>query len=536
MDRATLFPQRISDWMPEETRIVESIVGFVSEMDLVALGIDKERGRIGRPSLPRKLLLAVWLYGLIKGIRTCRKLEEACRLRVDFRYLAGRVIPDHTTLWRFFDEHRAAIKELLRLFVQVLKRLDQVDTSQVIVDGTTVKAAGSRRKAMSRKRAEEKYEQLRLELERRMDEMVEGEEKDDGDGPVEDHKKLREQLRCTLEEEVKRDEISSTLSLTDPESRVLRYKEGGSGPGYNVQVTIEGKNGMVVSVEATTDVSDASQLSRQVMNASEITGEIPAVVVADTGYHSAEEFGSLDEMGVDAYCPPQRNHRNDPNNPFSKTHFIYDEGADEYICPLGKRLQYWGFRKKKKGRRQKEGECIYLCKLGEKCPAFAMCTTNKRGRRIHRALSEKSRDRVMQRLATPEGAELMVDRRAIERRIGVIKCRKGVDRIYVWGRKKTTQYLYLVAVALNLDKSIRLLIRDGDDPVKRIRQVTREVMAEFRGAGPERTPPGLGRVLSEPRQHLCEGLRRALRGLCGWIGARAPRFAFFRGRVTTCPA
>ena len=58
-------------------------------------------GTRGQPPIHPRYLAATILHGLCRGIRSSRKLEEACRYRLDFMWLVeGRRI-DHTTLAKF---------------------------------------------------------------------------------------------------------------------------------------------------------------------------------------------------------------------------------------------------------------------------------------------------------------------------------------------------------------------------------------------------------------------------------------------------
>ncbi len=84
VDVPQLFPPRVSDWLGPEKALIDYLITFVSEVDLIAVGLDDGESSRGASRFNRKMLLAMWLFGLLKGIRSCRKLEEACRLRVDF--------------------------------------------------------------------------------------------------------------------------------------------------------------------------------------------------------------------------------------------------------------------------------------------------------------------------------------------------------------------------------------------------------------------------------------------------------------------
>lgn len=58
--------------------------------------------------------LSIWLYGFMSGVRSCRKLEVACRDQIPYLWLTGWQHPDHNTLWRFYQAHWQAMRRLLK--------------------------------------------------------------------------------------------------------------------------------------------------------------------------------------------------------------------------------------------------------------------------------------------------------------------------------------------------------------------------------------------------------------------------------------
>ena len=128
---------------------VRFVVEFVDALDRdgwAELGVDIEGSWTGAPSYHPRALLGVWLYGSMTGVRSCRKLEGACRDQIPYLWLTGWQRPDHNTLWRFYKSHRQSMRKLLKHTVQTAVRLDLVDLALQAVDGTKVvaNAAGER--------------------------------------------------------------------------------------------------------------------------------------------------------------------------------------------------------------------------------------------------------------------------------------------------------------------------------------------------------------------------------------------------------
>ena len=77
------------------------------------------------------------------GVRSCRKLETACRDQIPYLWLTGWQHPDHNTLWRFYKGHRRAMRKLFERTVRTAVTMKLVDLAVQAVDGTKVSANAS---------------------------------------------------------------------------------------------------------------------------------------------------------------------------------------------------------------------------------------------------------------------------------------------------------------------------------------------------------------------------------------------------------
>ena len=82
---------------------------------------------LGAPAYHPRALLCVWLYGFMTGVRSCRKLEAACRDQIPHLWLTGWQHPDHNTLWRFYKDHRQAMRSLSKRTVRTAVTMKLVD-------------------------------------------------------------------------------------------------------------------------------------------------------------------------------------------------------------------------------------------------------------------------------------------------------------------------------------------------------------------------------------------------------------------------
>ena len=201
--RALFLPPCPEDWLPADhpARFVRELV---DSLPLARMGFKMRAGEKGRPSYAVDLLLKVWLYGYLEGIRSTRQLERACRQNLALMWLTGVHFPDHNTLWRFWRDNRGALKEVFRRTVKVAADLGLVGVVLHAVDGTKISARASTHKAWGRKR----YEKLLGELDARIEQaMAEVEQAEGGEAgeyrlPAElaDTVKLRETIRERLAE------------------------------------------------------------------------------------------------------------------------------------------------------------------------------------------------------------------------------------------------------------------------------------------------------------------------------------------------
>jgi transposase len=119
-----------------------------------------KRTGLGQPPIHPRHVAAGIRYGLYRGIRSSRKLDEACCYRLDFMWLVeGRRI-DHTTFAKFRTKFHDPRKDLFRQIGATAMGLGLISLGVVAFDGTRVKANNSRFKTRTAKTLEEKLQAL----------------------------------------------------------------------------------------------------------------------------------------------------------------------------------------------------------------------------------------------------------------------------------------------------------------------------------------------------------------------------------------
>ena len=93
-----------------------------------------------------RVLFKVMVYGYQCGIYSSRKLEEACRYRIDFmRLLEDEPVPDHATFARFRTGRCVqAAEDLFYQYVRLLELQGEIDHEAVFIDGTKIESRAGR--------------------------------------------------------------------------------------------------------------------------------------------------------------------------------------------------------------------------------------------------------------------------------------------------------------------------------------------------------------------------------------------------------
>ena len=111
------------------------------------------------------VLFQVIAYAYECGIYSSRKIEEACRYRIDFLWLLdGQKAPDHATIARFRTGRcRDALEDLFYQLVAKLENMGEVDHKTVFIDGTKMESAAGRYTFCWRKNSEKQLAKVKSE-------------------------------------------------------------------------------------------------------------------------------------------------------------------------------------------------------------------------------------------------------------------------------------------------------------------------------------------------------------------------------------
>lgn len=391
--QALMFPPSLEDYVPMDDP-VRAYDAFVERVDLETLGIHLDPDHVGPPEYDPKAMLKLLVYGYSYGIRSSRKLERAISHNVSFMWLMGGLKPDHKTIARFRRDHRGALKKVLQQCVRMCMRLNLIEGNTLFVDGTKIRANAS----LGQSWTKEKCERLLRETDERIEGILaECEAIDRDEEGKESLVRMQEELKDTqrlkdrVEEVVKGLEASGEKSIntTDPDCRNMKSRQGVIA-GYNMQVVVDERHGLIVHTDVVRDKNDLNQFKSQIEQAQGVLEKRCEVACGDAGYASTQGLKPLDAQGITVIVPSQDQALRVPKGPFSREAFAYDADRDCYVCPEGHVLPY---RKTDVQAGQKTYR-IRGSRTCQKCRNWGVCTKGKRGRSIVRLIDEEVKKRL----------------------------------------------------------------------------------------------------------------------------------------------
>lgn len=456
-ERPWLLPVDPDEWLAADhpVRFIPTFLDALRAEDWHALGIAPAAG-VGAPRFAPELMLRVWTAGFMLGIRSVRGLERACQESLPMRWLTGGACPDHNTIWRFYDQHRAGMPVLFKLTVTTAVRAGLLDWAVQAVDGTKVLADAARERSLSEVQLEQLLAQTDAALADLEASLVTEEPAVPGLPPeLQQQTARRERIAAALTE-ARGDLAPKRVNLTDPEAREMQTRQG-VRLAYNAQAVVvaldahaAGSPGrVVVAADVTTVGTDTRLLASMVTQAAQLSGQTATLTVADAGYYSGVSLEDCAALGAVVVVPPVTCPTR-KTGPYAREHFRYNAEQDTYSCPEGTPLTRRGVSQSKRSF----NHVLYrpdptICRA---CPAWGHCTTNRRHGRV---LSISPHDQRLQThrawMQTDAATTASRQRKGvIEGVFGSIKAHYGGRRTQVRGLAKVTVEWSLVAMGANL--------------------------------------------------------------------------------------
>jgi transposase len=458
---------------------------------------------VGQPPIHPRVMAAGILYGLSLGMRSSRKLEDACYNRLDFIWLMEGRKPDHATFCNFRTEFGCQLKDLFRQVGRLGIEMGLATLNQVTLDGTSIQANSSRhRTGRSQQSLVRKLAVLDEQIERAMEQFQQRDQIENElygeSSPARLPRSLKDLQRrqATLKramdklaaleaQRVKRTRDPSRkgpqVPLADPDSRVLPNKNGGHAPNYTAVLAVDCDSGLLLDTQVRNDGDETAAVMPAMERIEENFQNKPDQLAADSGFNTGSNLAALERAGIeplmpdkqaveqevaarpDPACPVDADKRaalpiNPQNKKLDKAAFIYDSGRDVYFCPMGRTLDY--VEDKKYSRSGSRGTYrVYECALCAGCPLAGRCLAKKASvRRVCRDEHESIRERMRRRLKSESGKEQYKHRSHVaETPFAFLKSAMGLRQFLHRGMEKVDNELRWAATAYNLKRLIRLI-------------------------------------------------------------------------------
>jgi transposase len=159
-------------------RFIWQVLTSIDFSDLEATYRSIEGGPGRSPFHPR-VLVALWTYAMTQGMEEATAIAEACRLRDDFRWLAGGLCPSDQTVLNLLTRAQGRLLSIWEQLLRAMHDAGHVDLSAVAEDGTKLRANASPPSFHSADEIAGIVKQLRGEFEERIAEANAG-----PDGPA----------------------------------------------------------------------------------------------------------------------------------------------------------------------------------------------------------------------------------------------------------------------------------------------------------------------------------------------------------------
>jgi transposase len=461
----------------EEDHPARAIWAFVERLDLGAYRepIKAVEGVAGREPWDPQMLISLWIYAYSRGIGSAREVARRCDYDPAFQWLTGLQEVNYHTLADFRVHHQRALDELFAQVLGVLSVDGLVTLERVMHDGTKIQACAGgdsfRREERIQAHLRAAREQVAAMGDPREDTTARqraarerGRRERAGrlEGALEELKKIRE-VKAGAEAKAE-----ARASETDPQARMMKLSNGGYAPSYNVQITTDAAQGIVVGVGVSQAGTDCGELIGSMRRVEENLGCKPDQVVVDGGFTSRENIVAMQKEGVDMIGSLDEHkgqaagqmRRRGVDEAFYRAAFRYEEETDQYRCPAGKILRRNGQEKRigviQRHYRASRADCA-ACAWKERC-----CPGNEtKGRSIRRAEESPPVKAFIEKMRTAAAKAIYQLRGAVaEFPNAWIKAKLGLRQFHVRGTVKAQSECLWACLTYNIQQWIRLRWRE----------------------------------------------------------------------------
>jgi len=290
----------------------------------------------GRSTTSPKILLAVWIYSILDGNCSARKLEILCKNHNAYKWIVGGAPINRTMLANFRSKDPSKFEDLLTNCLAVMFKADLIKDEDFSQDGTRIKANAGFNSFRKEQSLEKIKEEIKLYIKELMNEVFENAYEN-----REKEKKIRieterlkrvEEALKTLEKEriIKKENGDKNYkrpseedlknvraSFTDPCVRKMKMGDNGFRLAFNVQFAT-GMDSRVIyaaDVVTTSDPGTAPKMMAQVHSRlAKLKMMAPKNWIGDAAYSGKDDINITAKLFPNCryFAPPKVNKEYDP--------------------------------------------------------------------------------------------------------------------------------------------------------------------------------------------------------------------------------
>jgi transposase len=468
----------VDELVPQDHK-VRAIWELTGKLDLSGYygKIRSQEGKAGSPAWDPRLLLSVWIYAYSEQVTAAREIARLMEHEPGLMWLSGLGEVNYHTLSAFRTEHPKELKELMAELLGALSQQGMVKLECVSHDGTKIQAqAGSDtfRRGSTLEKEIAKARQMVEELEREPE-----------NGGVENPRREAARQRAARERSERTKQAAEELakiragkksekeredarvSLTEPEARIMKQgNNGGMAPSYNVQISVDAEQKIIVGLDLTQSSSDSGYLQPAMEQVKETMGRYPQQVVADGGFTSEATIQEMNKSPMDFYgslastesrqAASMKAAGIDPG--FGPSAFQVQAESKSLQCPAGKILEYVRQSRKREVTywqyQAKSEDCQGCADQKRCCPRMG----EERGRLVSIRMTENGEVAAFrEKMKTEEGQAIYKKRAPVSEFPNAwIKEKLGIRKFRLRGMAKAKTEALWGAFTYNVQQWIRL--------------------------------------------------------------------------------
>lgn len=224
-------------------------------------------GKDGRPAISPQVLLALWIYSILDGNISARKLSTLCESHNAYKWIAGGVQINRTTLSDFRKLNPFVFEDLLTNCLAVMLKSGLIEDTDFAQDGTRVKANAGFNSYHREATLEEMRKKIKEYIANLSEDSYESKQNSKDAAIKENRLKRVEEALAMIQNErtikedngnknrqppTQEDLIEVRGSTTDPAARKMKMGDGGFRLAYNVQLATGIDSRVIFGVDVVT--------------------------------------------------------------------------------------------------------------------------------------------------------------------------------------------------------------------------------------------------------------------------------------------